>query len=177
MKFLNIMVDLKKHLLLTLEYPPQSGGVGVYLKNLVDNNQSYEFKVIKHNEQNKCSVKNLTDDKVVECNFFYKYCWPRWLKIYFFLKNIYKKYPFQVLHISHILPLGYVAYLFSKTFNISYIIYLHGLDFNLMKSSKWKSYWGKKILSNAKIIVTNSEYLKGQVSDFINHKKITTIYP
>lgn len=166
----------EKHLLLTLEYPPNCGGVGIYLKNLVGNNQTYDFKVIKHSEQNPCSLERAS----VSCeNFFYNFFWPRWLKIYFSLKKLYKSWPFKVLHISHILPLGYVAYLLSKKLNISYVIYLHGLDFNLMKKSAWKARWGKKILARAKLVVTNSYFLKEAVQNFMgdDFNKIETIYP
>ena len=162
------MLEKEKHLLLTLEYPPNCGGVGVYLKNLVDNDEKYDFRVLKSNEQDKCSVEN---KGIEEFSFFYKYFWPRWLKVFFYLKKYYNTWDFKVLHISHNIPLGYVAYLLANKLDISYIIYLHGLDFNLMKESKWKSYWGKKILKKAKVVVTNSQYLQNEVKSFLGNEK------
>jgi len=164
-----VMINIKeKHLLMTLEYPPSCGGVGIYLQNLVENTTKYDFQILKSGEQNLCS------GNVVELNFFYKKFWPKWLKAFFLLKKY--KNNFSVLHISHILPLGYIALLAKKIWGKKYIIYLHGLDFNFMKKSKWKSYWGKKILKNASVVITNSKFLKKQIQAFFNIP-VEVIYP
>jgi len=152
----------KDHLLVTLEYPPFLGGVGIYLSNLFSQGQ---YQVLA----------NGTGDGQIP--FFYKYFWPRWLKIFFYLWRRARTY--QVLHISHILPLGYVAYLLKIVARKKYVIYLHGLDFNLLRSGKWKAYWGKRILQSASLIVTNSQFLQSEVENFLNAKKpeIKVIYP
>ena len=167
-KKLNNMEEKVRHLLMTLEYPPNCGGVGVYLHNLVENSQSYDFKVLKNSEQESCS------GKIIESPFFYKSFWPKWLKSFFLLKK-YKK-DFSVLHISHILPLGYIALLVKKLCRKKYVVYLHGLDFNFMQKSKWKRYWGRKILKNANIVIANSKYLKKEVQGFIDIP-VEVVYP
>jgi phosphatidylinositol alpha-1,6-mannosyltransferase len=155
-------LNQKDHLLLTLEYPPFCGGVGTYLFNLFSVG---EYQVL---------VNGKGEGQI---SFFYKYFWPRWLKIFFYLLR--KVCTFKVLHISHVLPLGYVAYLLKIFAAKKYVIYLHGLDFNLMKSSKWKAFLGKKILRSAAMIVTNSKFLQIEVRQFLNGKNplMKVIYP
>jgi len=152
----------KDHLLLTLEYPPFCGGVGTYLFNLFSV-ADYQVLVNGNGEGQR--------------RFFYKYFWPRWLKIFFYLWRKCKK--FKVLHISHILPLGYVAYLLKILARKKYVIYLHGLDFNLMKAGKWKARWGRKILKSASLIVTNSQFLQNEVKSFLGDDGplMKVIYP
>mgnify|MGYP001206707212 CR=1 FL=1 len=155
-------LNQKDHLLLTLEYPPFLGGVGIYLFNLFN---AGEYQVLVNG-----SGPN-------QIPFFYKYFWPRWLKIFFYLWR--KCQTFKVLHISHVLPLGYVAYLLKILARKKYVIYLHGLDFNLLKSGKWKAFWGQKILKSASLIVCNSQFLKNQVAEFLKTSapEIKVIYP
>lgn len=152
----------KDHLLLTLEYPPFLGGVGVYLFNLFSGG---DYQVLCHGTEPG------------QLNFFYKYFWPHWLKIFFYLLR--KNRTFKILHISHILPLGYVAYLLNVLLRKKYVIYLHGLDFNLMRGNGRKTFWGRRILKSAALIVCNSQFLKNQVSDFLGEDspEIKVIYP
>lgn len=152
------MTRKSKHLLLTLEYPPASGGVGVYLANLVNNCHSYDFKVVSE-------------------NLYYRWFWPRWLKSFFTLAGVRGSFKFEVLHVSHVLPMGYVALLARLFWRVKYAVYLHGLDFNLTQKSGWKKYWTRRILRHAAVVVVNSEFLRKKILDFAGPINCEVIYP
>lgn len=87
-----------KKLLITLEYPPQVGGVAGYLADL-------------------------TDDKTIVL-VWHKY-WP-WLLLK--VKKIIKREEIEKIEAGQILPMGTVALYFKKRFNIPYRLYTYGMD-------------------------------------------------
>jgi len=131
-------------LLITLEYSPQKGGVASYYAGLMSElaHQGHQVKIVSE-------------------KLLYKWFWPRWLKAYFLLRAAIKKEKPDIIFVGHLLPLGTVAYLLRK--RVSYCVFLHGMDILLAQKSRRKQWLTKKILLNAKIIVTNSEFTKEQV--------------
>jgi glycosyltransferase involved in cell wall biosynthesis len=80
--------------------------------------------------------------------------------------------------ISHILPLGTVAWILSFMGGKPYVIFLHGTDFDLARRNPWKKFLTRNILKRAKRVVTNSDALKSEVEAFVQLKApALTIYP
>lgn len=149
-----------KILLITLEYPPQNGGVASYYAGLADElqRQGYEITVISQ-------------------NLLFKWFWPRWVRVYFTLRTAIKKENPDIIFVGHLLPLGTVAWLLGK--KAPYIIFTHGMDV-LMAQKSWRKKWlTKKILQKARLIIANSEFTKNQIlacgSHFIT--KTIVVYP
>jgi len=72
------------------------------------------------------------------------------------VKSLYSKNVKNILWISHVLPVGYVAFLHKKLFKTKYRVYVHGLDLIRPRESVWKTFWVTKILFSADEIVANS---------------------
>lgn len=84
----------------------------------------------------------------------------------------------DVYFIQHLLPVGTVAWLTSFLGGRPYVIFLHGMDFAFGTKNPWKRFLTKRILKNAKSLVTNSEALKLEVEVFLHSStKPIVVYP
>ncbi|MDP1709267.1 MAG: glycosyltransferase, partial [Candidatus Komeilibacteria bacterium] len=133
--------------LLTLEYPPQLGGVAKYLEGEV-----------------KASSVPVAVIKVQDLMWRF---WPRWLSLLWRVNALsFTKERVGVrLWISHVLPMGYIALVWKLIYKTPYRVYLHGLDLVRPKSSPWKRFWVKIILQNADEIIVNS-HATGKLLDY-----------
>lgn len=167
-------LNIKKSLLITLDFPPQKGGVANYLANISKNISANKIVVLANKHEQAPSFDSQQDYKIIRKNLYYKNFWPHWLKIYFIAKEIIKKEKTQQIIISHILPIGYITLLLNKPF----FTILHGYDILLAQKSIWKKIWLKLILKKSKHIIVNSNFTKEQVLKAkIKPNKITILYP
>ncbi len=165
---------MKKSLFITIDFPPQIGGVAVYIYNLCKNFPKDKIIVLANNYPASENFDNKQNFKIIRKNFY-----PKWWKLIFFIYKIIKKDKIKLIHNSHVIPLGYITFLLKKFLQIDYIIYLHGLDFKLAYSSSFKRFLLRLILKNAFLIVVNSIHVKNLVLNgfpFLE-KKIKVIYP
>ncbi len=147
---------MKKILLITLEYPPQKGGVASYYFGLVEElrRQGYEVQVISQ-------------------ALLSKWFWPRWLRGYVTVRAAVKREKPDMFFVGHILPLGTVAYLLRK--RVPYVVFTHGMDV-LMAQKSWRKRWLlKKILVHAKLIVASSEFTKAEIGKIGRGEKLTIV--
>ena len=132
---------MSKIFLLTLEYPPQHGGVAKYLEGEV---KASSVPVVVSHVQGKS-----------------------WLPLIWQARRLFAtppptppqrggEFPCDYLWISHVLPMGYIALVWKWIYKTPYRVYLHGLDLVLPRKSKWKTFWVKIILKNADEIIVNS---------------------
>ena len=159
-----------KTLLLTHEYYPFGGGVGRYCHNLFKYFPPDKYLVIcDHPEvKDRDNVRHLVlKNKVIR---------PSWLFSFFKLRKIIKEQKIEQIFTANILPLGTIAYLFFRLYKIPYVISLHGLDIN--NALKHKPYLTKKILQNAKKVITNSQYTLNLFKVLpLDFSKVEIIYP
>jgi len=152
---------MKNNLLITLEYPPQHGGIARYLKAEVD-----------------ASADTIT---VAGADSMFWDKWPQWLPVLWKLRK--QIATSDMLWVSHILPIGYIALAYKKIFNKPYRIYLHGLDLIRPKKFLWKKYWVRKILLNAEEIIANSNATAGLLAQYnipatrarIQHPRVSVV--
>lgn len=165
----------KKELLLTLEFPPEVGGVATYLSGLFRNFPIGSLKVMAPTSGGDIHYPH----QILREDFFYKIFWPRWFKIFFKLIKLNRREKILRLYISHILPMGYVAYLLKIIFRIPYVIFFHGLDVRFAGAHRWKKYWLRNIINRAEAVIANSEYTKNEILKAISprHLKIKVITP
>ncbi|MFA5946754.1 MAG: glycosyltransferase family 4 protein [Patescibacteria group bacterium] len=76
-----------------------------------------------------------------------------------------------VQFVHEVIPVGTVAWLLRK----SYIIFLHGKDFDLARRNVWKRWLTKRILRGAEAVVVNSEGLKKEVDAFVGAERVQPI--
>lgn len=130
-----------KVLLVTLEYPPIIGGVSTYLRELYEGRDDVEVEIISPNTH----------------QMFVWWMWPKWIPFYFNLKKHVSEHRPDEIHVSHVLPIGMMAYWLKKKFNIPYTIIYHGLDLHEARKQprKWKHV--EKIAYAAQRTIVNSE--------------------
>lgn len=148
-----------KTLLFTLEYPPFRGGIANYYGNLVKYwPEPREIFVLDNNEGKL--IRQPAD-----------WLWPKWLPAAWQLKKEIKKNKINYVLVGHILPLGTVAWLLSKTVNFKYSVILHGLDFTFACRSLRKRWLTKRILERAENIICANSYVAKLVGDFLDDKR------
>ncbi|MEK7164632.1 MAG: glycosyltransferase, partial [Patescibacteria group bacterium] len=123
---------MQKPFLLTLEYPPQHGGIAKYLEGEV---RSLSVPVVVSHVQEQ-----------------------RWMSLIWRERK--KFQGCDGLWISHVLPMGYIALVWKWIYKTPYRVYLHGLDLVRPRQSTWKLFWVKIILQNADEIIVNSHATK-----------------
>ncbi|HBH45950.1 MAG: hypothetical protein A2445_00780 [Candidatus Jacksonbacteria bacterium RIFOXYC2_FULL_44_29] len=143
-------------LLLTLEYPPDVGGIAEYYAQQVKKTPTLRVLHLKSNGQSLS-----------------------WLRFFKIVKKQLQNKRYQYIQVGQILPLGYLALVFKFLMNQHFIVYVHGLDALQATLSRWKKFWIKKIFDQADYIAANSNYVKNCVSQkyHLDPQKIVISYP
>lgn len=147
-----------KPFLLTLEYPPDIGGLAKYLEGEVKN---FAGKV-----------------EVVKAQPMMWILRPKWLPILWRARGQFRRAPCDGLWVSHVLPIGYAALVWKLLFKTPYRLYVHGLDLVRPQRSIWKKFWAKRILSAADEIVANSNATARLLTNYgLNPARARVQYP
>lgn len=161
---------MKKTLLLTKEYFPFFGGVANYCHDLFKYFKIDDYLVLTDHPE----VVN--KNNVLKINLSTKFFKPSWLFSFLKIKKIVKENKIEQIFTPNILPLGSIAYVFNKFWQIPYVISLHGLDINLALENKPKLTY--KILKNARHLIVNSQTTAKIVNRFPEfNNKVTVLYP
>lgn len=154
---------MKKILIITLEYPPHIGGVASYVTNFAEHFTRDEFiiyapKISGHDE----AYDGARSWKVIRRKQLFTFWWPHWLKMIIQCFFIVKREKITELHIHHVLPGGYVGFLFKRLLKLRYTIFLHGSDaIHGQKPQKINQL--RAVLHAADAIIVNSHYLENLV--------------
>lgn len=127
----------KPYVLLTLEYPPQVGGVANYYSNIVGADATQSIEVITNNHN------ALTRP---------------WIKIFAVLWRRQHREPIRKIIVGQILPIGTVVWLWHAVFGTPYIVYTHGMDITTPQRYRRKRWLMRHILRAAERVVTVSHY-------------------
>ncbi len=165
---------MKRLLLLTLDFPPRRGGVARYLFELA---QFYkeEITVIATPEKGSEAIDVEAGFTVKRQRLLNDVGWPKWLRAFLPLLRFHKE--FDVLIVSHLLPLGSVARWYHKLTKKPYIVILHGMDFALARRNAWKQNITRRILLDAHAVIVNSESLAREVLGFVKPRALVVMYP
>lgn len=107
----------------------------------------------------------------------FTYWWPRWLKMIFHCYRIIRKEHITHVHIHHVLPSGYLGWLFKRWLGIGYTIFFHGSDVVLSQKLQ-KINQLRLVVRDADSIVVNSHYLEGALKELIpNHPPLRVVHP
>lgn len=146
---------MQRTLLVTLDYPPMTGGVANYYHNIV-----------QHLPKDSIWVLDNSNDELL---FRSRLLWPRWLK------GLWSTWhTIRLLHIEHILvgqvlPVGTIAFLLHKLLRIEYTVMTHAMDITILLSSthasKRKQWLLRHILLNASAITTVSTFTADKLKE------------
>lgn len=143
-----------KILLVTLDYPPMTGGVANYLSSLV-----------------RVSDGEVTVMTPVNTPLFWS-LWPRWWPM---VRNIRKKTEYLVL-VSHVFPVGTAALIAKYLGGPEYALICHGLDVRLVRGV-WKEFLFRRICKQSKAIFAASEATKREILMRAPHAEVTVMTP
>jgi phosphatidylinositol alpha-1,6-mannosyltransferase len=166
-----------KTLIITLEYPPQIGGVASYTYNLAKNMPREDVVVYTSKIEGGADFDKKNSWKVVRGKPFSLFLWPRWVKMLGDIWDIVEKENVKMIYVHHALPVGYIAYLLKKFKKIPYVVFFHGTDLDLgIKNKKNKL---KKICLAAEKIVFNSNFLRNKFQAAFEDvkKEISVVHP
>lgn len=165
-----------KTVVVTLEYPPQIGGIASYVERFLEHVPSDQYVVIAPPMTGSTEVDKKHPWKTYRRSPYF-FLWPRWLRLFWSTYRIVKKEKADRLFIHHVLPVGTIGYYLKKLKIISsYRIFLHGTDVRLA-TRPGKVGLFKKILTQAEAVYVNSEFLQHHVEKYVDGVVITVLYP
>ncbi|MFB6226681.1 MAG: glycosyltransferase family 4 protein [Candidatus Paceibacteria bacterium] len=171
----------KKVLIVTLEYPPQIGGIAAYVDQFASALDP-ENVVVLAPPQEGAKQHDAKKEFEIYRKMFYlpKFLWPRWLMLYFSIRSVMKQEDIDILYLHHIIPVGYVAWILKKLHSLPYLVFSHGIDIISATRSDWKKRWVKKVAHESEQIITNSESLNDRLLQRvpeIKKEETTVLYP
>ncbi len=167
---------MKKSLLITYDFPPVKGGVSHMLWQICSHFQYDEIVILTPPDKNFFKTKFTIYRK----NFstITKLIWPRWIFLFWHGWRIIRKENIKMVQAGQILPIGTVAWLYKKLFDIPYLVYVYGQDLVIMRHNKRKMKLIKLILKEADAVITCSLYAKKLATNFgAEEKKTVVLYP
>lgn len=153
-------------IIITLDYPPERGGVARYLGELV-RASGEDIEVIVPASHGIDGPGRMVPKEM------FRSAWPRWWPIVGICRGA--KQRTKKIIISHILPVGTAA-MISKLFGgPAYIIICHGLDVRLASETFWKRCLFRCIVWIAHCVVANSKSTAKSIKEVTgNDAKIIT---
>lgn len=177
-----------KALLLTVDFPPNSGGIQRYLFNLYNNFPKNEFVVVAPKVDGWQESDAAHDLKVYREDFYMvkgsllpkrAEKVKRLIKCVHRLLQIIKEEKIEVIHVGHSFPLGVSACLIvQRITKLDYIVFTHASEISTNVEEEKKGRVLKKFLRNAKKVITVSDYTKEiLLQNGIKSENIVLIHP
>lgn len=165
-----------KILIITLEYPPQIGGIASYVHNLAAH-LSPEDTIVWAPKLAGDSVFDAQNAwKTYRGKPYYAFFWPRWLRWYRQVKKIVKQEKVGLILVQHALPGGYVAYMLKKMLKIPYRVFFHGSDLEIGLNKKKKKL--RVICRAADKVIVSSQFLKNKLQARIDDlNNVVVVHP
>lgn len=141
--------------LITLDYPPERGGVARYLGALVSASKG-AFRVVVDEQHSAEGPGDVTQRRM------FQRAWPHWwplVKVCREFKNS------KLILVSHALPAGTAAWLAHRFFGgAAYAVLCHGLDIRLASKNARKRWLFRTVCSSASLVITNSDATAQQLA-------------
>ncbi len=156
-----------KTLIVTLEYPPQIGGIASYITNFIEEYSKYHETVVYAPRQGGQDefVDSRHAWKVYRFAPFIQWMWPHWLWFAFELCRVARREKIEHIFIHHALPVGYVTWFIKKIFKIPYTAFLHGTDILVVGEAKRRKL--SFVLKDARNLVVNSQFTASRLREKI----------
>jgi len=169
--------------LITLDYPPERGGVARYLSGLVEASRgAIRVIVEKRNSTRsvipaKAGIHLISDgsrisaaapsgmtegNTAIEEAEMFRSGWPSWRPLIGICRA--EKSRAGVTLVSHVFPVGTAAFISKMLGGPEYAVIVHGLDVRLVRGA-WKRWLFARICKNAKTVIVNSEATRRDVQE------------
>ena len=147
---------MRKSLLITLQFPPQIGGVQTYLSEITRHVPSEWVDVLAPGDMKQEVVEDGV--RITRATFTTKILWPRWIPVLFRLFALTFQRKYSLLIAGQVLPVGIAVFIVSRLTKVPYIIFAHGMDVLIPLKSPRKRNISQRIFKNAERIFCPSEY-------------------
>jgi len=152
---------MKKILIVTLEYPPQVGGIATYIHDIAMALDPEHVVVLAPEIPGSHVWDSKQPHTIVRKKLLFpKFIWPRWIRLVWYVLRTINREGIEVLMIHHVLPVGYAGIVAKVIKKVPFLLFSHGTDLVAGTATKWKRKMVKKVSSRAEQIVFNSESLK-----------------
>lgn len=153
---------MKKTLLITLDFPPNVGGVATYYSNICKELPAENLIVLAPKHQDSDEFDDNQKYKISRQALISKnpFLWPRWWPALKIVKKIIEEEKIEIILAGQILPVGTMALYFNYAKKTPYYIFSHGMD--ITKLSGRKKMLAKKIIRHAAGMFVNSNFTKQQ---------------
>lgn len=178
---------MKKLLLITNFFPPQTGGIENYYFELCqalppESIAVFANKAILNNEAREIPRTKFTL-RYEKFSYTSKYIWPKWIRLFFILPTIIKEIQPDILWVGEPLPTGVVVKMIAKFYRLPYMVSTHGAD--VINPQRQKGLTGlrrifllKSVLINSQLVTTNTEFTRLVVSKLgVPRDRSIVIYP
>ena len=162
-------------LLMTVDFPPQTGGVARYLDALATAFRDDVTVVAQASHDPQIQRTDAVAGYRVERARLYGSFFPRWIPM--IREFIERRETYDIALVSHVLPVGTAAWIASWLTGKPYVVVVHGLDLVLVQRSRWKQFLASHILKNASAVVANSHALSKEVERTYHVSRAVTVYP
>jgi len=159
----------KRIALVTLDYPPERGGVARYLGNLVEESKG-EIGVFVNETHRAMGPGHVESVRLLETG------WPAWWPMVGVMRGLRDK-GYSKIFVSHALPCGTAAMIARLMGGLPYAVLMHGLDFRLATRSAWKRFVLRHILKRSCLVITNSQIVGEEITDFMPSIKPLMLTP
>lgn len=169
---------MKKTLIISMEFPPQIGGIATYVQHFARTLDPSKVVVLTIPTSEAASSDTEEPYTILRTPFYFPtFIWPRWLLLFFKLKKIVKTHQIEQIHVHHVLPVGYAAWMLRKT--CPYIIFAHGTDITRLQDHTRKRYFAGRVLQHASRVIVNSSSLEQRCRSLFPDlaDKMSIIYP
>ena len=168
---------MNKTLLITLDFPPLTGGVAHYYQQRVAKMNPDEIVVL----MNKVSGAGQSNSevKIHYKKFFCKFIWPHWIPLVWHIIKNARQEKASHLWVGQVLPVGTATIIANKFLHLPYTVTCHGNDLLRAKKHPRKFSLTKKILAGAGNVEANTEFTKNILTQdfFVLSDKIKVIRP
>lgn len=171
---------MKKTLLVTMEFPPQVGGIASYVYTLSGTLPPEDLVVLAPNHPEASRHDAGLAYTVIRRDFFFgPLVWPRWLRLFFHVRSVIRTHGIEQVFIHHALPVGYIGLLLHNLMAVPYVIFSHGTDIGKALQSPWKRRCIRYVADGALLVIFNSQSLQDRfihVFPELGHK-CRVLYP
>lgn len=167
-----------KPLLVTLEYPPQVGGVAHYYEHLVkyfpEDLAVLTLPLVSATEQAQEQAQEPARGKLIRQPLINnKWFILKWLPSIKYILNEARQQEADYFLVGQILPLGLPVWLAAKFLNKPYSVFLHGYDYALTRQNWRKRRVADFVIRHAdKIICANNH-----TADLVKRDNLSAVWP
>ncbi|HQF57188.1 MAG TPA: glycosyltransferase family 4 protein [Candidatus Magasanikbacteria bacterium] len=169
---------MKKTLIITLEFPPQVGGIATYVEQQAIHLDLTKTIILAPKNIQAKEWDKQQKYKIYRKKFFW-FLWPRWFRLLWQVFWLCRKEKIEMILVHHVLPVGYIAVIMKKLKKIPFIVFSHGTDIVYATRSKHKIRLLKKVIQKSEKVFFNSQSLRNRFLRVIPEleSKTDIIYP